>query len=96
MRLSGTRRSGSRRTVGCRDDFGVGYVRLHQAVYANLALYEADRDELMRLGRAGDIGALCILWERWKFRLPAVEGKLVFTMPWMGRNARTPEATRRG
>lgn len=85
MRPNGTRRSGSRKVVGYRDDFGLGYVRLHQAAFANLARYEADRDALMRLGRDGDIGALCILKERWGLRFPAVEGQLRFTLPWMRR-----------
>ena len=62
-------------------------VRLHRKAIDGVRRYEEDRQELMRRGRLGEIPALCLLWERWKFRLPAVEGRLLFVMPWMGRNA---------
>ena len=60
-----------------------GSVRLHAEAIAGVRRYEEERQDLLRRGRRGEIPALCLLWERWKFRLPGVEGRLLFTMPWM-------------
>ncbi len=46
------------------------------------------RLRLLRRARAGDAGALCILWEKYRLRLPLVEQRLPYTFPWMRRRAR--------
>lgn len=58
-------------------------VRLLAGARVGIRKYEADKDALMRQGKIGDIGALCLLKERFGLRLPAVEGRLLFTLPWM-------------
>jgi len=44
-----------------------------------------ERATILALAQTGDVGALCILKERWGLRLPRVEGRLHVTLPWMGR-----------
>ena len=81
-----TRRPGIRKVTGSKEPVrDLDYVRLNRALNNGVARYEAKRDQLMAEGKAGDVGALCILWERWGFRLPAVEGRLSMTLPWMRR-----------
>lgn len=46
------------------------------------------RARLLRKARAGDAGALCILREQYHLRLPLVEQKLPYTLPWMRRRRR--------
>lgn len=52
-------------------------VRLHSEVYRSVRRYEADREALMRAGKAGDFGALHLLQERFGLRLP-----LAIEDPW--------------
>jgi len=42
-----------------------------------------DRDALLARGQKGDVSALVELYERWRVRLPLVEGRLQVTLPWM-------------
>lgn len=54
------------------------------------------RLRLLRRARAGDAGALCILWEKYHLRLPLVERQLPYTFPWMRRGARRQRAEAAG
>ena len=51
------------------------------------------RLRLMRKARKGNVGALCILREKYHLRLPLVERRLPYVFPWMrgeGGAARPP------
>jgi hypothetical protein len=53
-----------------------------------------ERRKLLREARAGSAGALCLLWERYRLRLPLVEARVPFTFPWMRASPGNPR--RRG
>ena len=85
-RQMSTRRPGIRKVIGSKAPVrDLDYVRLNRQLNCGVARYEAARDAVLAQARTGDIGALCILKERWGLRLPAVEGRLRFSLPWMGR-----------
>ena len=48
-----------------------------------------NRRRLLQQARAGDVGALCILREKYHLRLPLIEQRLRHPMPWM-RQGRDP------
>jgi len=80
------RRPGIRRVIGSKEPVrDLDYVRLNRELHNGVARYEAARDAVLAQARTGDIGALCILKERWGLRLPTVEGRLRFSLPWMGK-----------
>ena len=54
------------------------------------------RLRLLRKARAGDVGALCILREKYHLRLPLVERQILYTLPWMRRPGRDPGRDRGG
>lgn len=55
------------------------------------------RLRLLRRARRGDVGALCILWEKYHLRLPLVERRLPYTFPWVRRgSAREPRGPLNG
>ena len=81
-----TRRSGMRKVTGSKEPVrDLDYVRLNRALNNSVARYEADRDAILALARTGDVGAIIILKERWGVRLPQIEGRLRFSLPWMGK-----------
>lgn len=41
------------------------------------------RQKLIRGAKAGDVGALCILQERYRIRLPLIEVALRIPFPWL-------------
>jgi hypothetical protein len=46
------------------------------------------RRRLLRKAHRGDVGALCILRERYHLRLPLIEAASPYTFPWMRREGR--------
>ena len=48
-----------------------------------------NRRRLLQQARAGDVGALCILREKYHIRLPLIEQRLRHPLPWM-RPGRDP------
>ena len=52
----------------------------------NRQLPEAEMEErrlLLGRARAGDLGSLCILWEKYRLRLPLVEARVRVRLPWL-------------
>lgn len=71
-------------STGIASDHGfLDSVRLRIQAGKNVRQYEANKDALLAQGKAGDIAALCLLKERFGLRLPVVEGRLMFHLPWM-------------
>ena len=84
------RRPGIRRVIGSKEPVrDLDYVRLNRELHNGVARYEAARDAVLAQARTGDIGALYILWERWKVRLPKIEEELRFIPSWI-RNSSMP------
>ena len=50
------------------------------------------RKRLLRQARRGDVGALCILRERYHLRLPLIEARSRYTFPWSPRAAGSRKA----
>jgi hypothetical protein len=73
-------------------------MRLRQMskMYAAVNGLEADeqqwRVDTLRRARSGDVGALCILRERYSLRLPLVEARLTTRLPWIVRGDAPAEA----
>ena len=47
------------------------------------AKFNEDRKALMGKAQAGDVGALILVWELYRVRLPLVEARMRVTLPWM-------------
>lgn len=60
-------------------------VKLNHQASVNVRKYLQEKDRLLAQGQAGDIGALLLLKKRFGLRLPAVEGRLMYSLPWMGK-----------
>ena len=60
-------------------------------MYASVSRLEIDEQEqrlgLLREAQSGDVGALCILRERYRLRLPLVEARLKVRLPWTRKAA---------
>ncbi|HEY7677869.1 MAG TPA: hypothetical protein VIG69_12395 [Candidatus Methylomirabilis sp.] len=54
------------------------------------------RMRLLRKARAGDAGALCILRERYHLRLPLIEQRIPYALPWMRRRGAGSRRERTG
>ena len=54
------------------------------------------RRRLLRKAHRGDVGALCILRERYHLRLPLIEAASRYTFPWIRGDARRRSARRSG
>jgi hypothetical protein len=55
---------------------------IYAAVNRLYSREKISRRELLEQPRAGDVGALCILRERYRLRLPLVEARLGLRLPW--------------
>jgi hypothetical protein len=65
---------------------------IYAAVNALYSHERISRRELLEQARAGDVGALCLLQERYRLRLPLVESRLGLRLPWIREDAETSSA----
>lgn len=82
---NGPRRPGTRKVIGAQmsDYRGLDCGRIRKHLFRAVDRIEADRALLLAAAKLGDMGALILLKEQWGVRLPKIEGRMKYTLPWM-------------